>query len=352
MKAAWFYGGHDIRVGEAPTPEPGPGEALVRVKAAGVCGSDLHPYRNPSRLRAGVQVPYLSGHELAGEVAALGPGVTGLAVGQRVAVEPSHLVGCGRCRQCRRGDYHLCPVRGRVGGKRTSSTGFAEYSLEPADKLFPLPGWVSMEEASILDVYACGVHARRLAPINPASTVVVQGAGPIGLTAMEMFKLGGAKQVIVCDVLDHALEFAKRIGADEVINSSRTDPVQAVRDLTDGDGAEVVIDAVGGDAPIFGTNVRLAAPGGMVVVIGGYFSPQMLDTQDARAREVGIRISNSYSLWNGVPEVKIALDLLAAGKLRAKEYITHTFPLERIAEGFAAADRKAESGAIKVVIVP
>ncbi len=137
-----------------------------------------------------------------------------------------------------------------------------------------------------------------------------------------------------------------------MVNSARTDAVQAVRDLTGGYGAEVVIDAVGGNAPIFNANVGMAAPGGMIVVIGGYFVPQALDTQDARAREVASRLSNSYSMWDGVPEVKIALDLPAAGKLRAKEYIAHTFPLGRIGEGFVAADRKAESGAIKVVILP
>jgi len=145
---------------------------------------------------------------------------------------------------------------------------------------------------------------------------------------------------------------AKKVGADEVINSARADAVQAVRGLTNGYGADVVVDAVGGNAPIFNSNVAMAAPGGVVIVIGGYFVPQALDTQDARAREVGIRMSNSYSMWDGVPEFKIALDLLAAGKLRAKEYVTHTFPLDRIAEGFTTADRKAETGAIKVVITP
>ena len=352
MKAALFYGGHDIRIGEVPTPEPGPGEVLVRVRAAGICGSDLHSYRDPERIWKGISIPYLTGHELAGEVAALGPGVEGLRVGDRVAVEPRHLVGCGQCYLCRRGDYHLCLERGRVGGKRTHSTGFAEYSLEPADKLFPLPDWVSYEEASILDVYACGVHALRLAPVNATKTVAIQGAGPIGLTAMEVFKLGGAKQVIVCDVLNSALEFARKIGADNVVNSAETDAVQAVKDLTNGYGADVVIDAVGGTAPIFNTNVKMAAPGGLVLVIGMYSNDQMLDTREAQAREIGIRMANSYSMWDGVPEVKIALDLLAGGKLKAKDYITHTFALDRIGEGFAAADRKAESGAIKVVILP
>ena len=102
MKAALFYGGKDIRVAEVPNPAPGPGEVVIRVRAAGICGSDLHGYREAGRKGAGGGGPYTSGHELAGEVSALGPGVAGLAVGQRVAVEPRHLVGCGRCRWCRR----------------------------------------------------------------------------------------------------------------------------------------------------------------------------------------------------------------------------------------------------------
>src|SRR5919197_3212662 len=104
MKAALFYGGPDIRVEELPVPAPGPGEVLVRVGAAGICGSDLHRYRQPAPTAT---VPTRAGHELAGEVAALGPGVAGLAVGQRVGVEPLHLLGCGACPQCRRGEYHI-----------------------------------------------------------------------------------------------------------------------------------------------------------------------------------------------------------------------------------------------------
>lgn len=224
MKAAFFYGGGDIRLDNVPDPVPGPGEALVRVKAAGICGSDLHGYRDPKHVWPGLGIPFMTGHELAGEIAALGRDVIGLRVGQRVSVEPRHLVGCGRCRWCLRGDYHLCPGLGTENGKKVYSTGFAEYSIEPGKKLYPLPDHVTEAEATLLDGYSCAVHALHLAPVNISQTVVVVGAGPIGLTALEIFKLSGVSQVIVCDINDRSLETAIRLGADHVINSQKTDP--------------------------------------------------------------------------------------------------------------------------------
>ncbi len=349
MEAALFYGGHDIRVEEVPDPTPKGAEVLVRVRAAGICGSDLHRYRDAPG--SGGE-PRMAGHELAGEVAALGPDVEGLEVGQRVAVEPRHLVGCGHCRWCLRGDYHLCPTRGRAGPVRLSSTGFAQYSVEPAQNVYPIPDTLAMESAAILDVYACAVHALHLAPVRPMQTVVVQGAGPIGLTAIELFKLGGAQRVVACDLLDEALDVAERVGADAVVNSAEVDPVVAVRELTDGIGADIVVEAVGGRAPTFAPDVEMAARGGTVLVIGMYSQPQTLDTAVAQRKELKIHFSNSYGRWNGVPEFEIALEMMAAGKLTPDAYITHTVPLREIDRGFALADDKRASGAIKVIVLP
>jgi threonine dehydrogenase-like Zn-dependent dehydrogenase len=320
------------------------------VEAAGICGSDLHGYRDPDRIRS--EQPNMAGHELAGTVAALGPDVTGLAVGQRVAVEPRHLVGCGHCRHCRRGDYHLCPNLGQVNGRRVHSTGFAQFSLESARKLYPLPETISAPEASLLDVYACAVHALHRAPVNPTHTVVVVGSGPIGLTAAELFRIGGAGRVIVCGRAEHTLEFAHRLGADAVVNSAKEDPVKAVLALTGGEGADVVVEAVGGRGSAFREAVEMAGRGARLVIMGSYAEPQAVDARQAMNKEMTIAWSWSYALWEGVPEFQIALDLLVAGRLRAREYVRHTFPLDRIGEGFATADAKHTSGAIKVVITP
>ena len=351
MKAAMFYGGKDIRVEELPDPVPGPGEVLIDVQAAGICGSDMHGYRvrpeNPW-----FPYPHTDGHELAGVVAALGPGVSKLKVGDRVGVEPLHLIGCGSCRWCRLGHYEACPTRGTVDGVRRHSSGFAQLDVAPEENCYLLPDDLPMEAAAILDVYACAVHVAHRVPVNPSYNVVVVGAGAIGLSAAEAYKALGARQVIVVDVVDQALAKAKEVAADQVVNSAQVDPVQAVKDLTNGQGADIVIEAVGGRAPTFANDLHMVARTGTLGIIGMYSLPQTLDSQEAMAKQMQITWINSYGAWEGVPEFRIAMDMMASGRFHPLQLVTHRFPLDDIAAGFAAADNKRDSGAIKVVVIP
>jgi threonine dehydrogenase-like Zn-dependent dehydrogenase len=232
------------------------------------------------------------------------------------------------------------------------STGFAEVSLELAHSIYPLPDGLSASEAALLDVYACAVHAVHLAPPRPMDTVVIQGAGPIGLACVEMYKLGGADKVVVCDVLAGALEAAGRVGADAVIDSAAADVSEAVMDMTGGVGADIVVEAVGGLAPTFSADVRMAARGGKVLVVGMFSRPQSLDAFEAQQKELCILFSNSYGRWDGVPEFGVALAQLAAGRLRPGVYITHTFSLDDIGRAFETADNKRTSAAIKVMVEP
>jgi threonine dehydrogenase-like Zn-dependent dehydrogenase len=217
MKAALFYGGTDIRVQEIATPEPGPGQVLVRVLAAGVCGSDLHGYRRPDQT---LDPPRTKGHELAGEIAALGPGVEGLSVGARVGVEPAHLSSCGQCRWCRRGDTQLCPELGLA--RQAHSTGFAEYSLESAGMCYPLPQGLPIEQAAILDVYAVAVHAVHRVPVRPLDTVAVLGTGPIGLATAQVARAAGAGKVIVVGRREAPLMLARALGCDATVCGGET----------------------------------------------------------------------------------------------------------------------------------
>lgn len=354
MKAAVFYGGRDIRVEEVPTPAPGPGEVLLDVGAAGICGSDLHPYRGANPWGGSAAGVRRAGHELAGIVAAVGDGVGGIEIGQRVGIEPMHLVGCGQCRSCRRGDYHICPQRGARGGERRASAGFSEFDVAVAENVFPLPDHVSLESASMLDVYACGVHAANRVGLRPIDRVCVIGTGPIGMTMGQVARAFGVGQVIMVGRRDELLDLAVRVGAaDAVVNNTAVGNVgQAVADLTDGEGCDAVFESVGGTADTIPQAVEAVAFGGTIGILGAFWGDVSVAYRAANRKEVDLRWCNSYSTWNGRREYQIALDLLAAGRCDAESLVTHRFALDDIAEAFRAADDKKHSGAVKVVVRP
>ena len=354
MKAARFYGRRDIRVEELPDPAPGPGEVLVRIGAAGVCGSDLHPYRGADPWGGQVAGPRRAGHELAGTVAAIGPGVSRVQVGQRVGVEPMHLVGCGACRQCRRGDYHVCPTRGLRNGRRHGSAGFSELDLAIAANVYPLPDSLSLEAASLLDVYGCAVHAINRIPPRASEYVCVVGTGPIGLTMGQVARAAGARRVIMIGRRDEPLAFAQRVGAaDAVVNNTTIPNVgEAIADLTQGELCDAVFETVGGTEDTMPQAVEAAAFGGAIGVIGAFWGDVAVAYRAAIRKELDLRWCNSYSTWNGVREFQIALDMLVEGRVQAEPLITHRFPLAEIAQAFATADDKRASNAVKVVVQP
>jgi threonine dehydrogenase-like Zn-dependent dehydrogenase len=352
MRAALFYGGPGIRIEERPVPVPGPGEVRVRVRAAGICGSDLHNYRG--HRESTWPVPWAQGHEQAGEVAALGEGVTALAVGDRVGVEAEHLIGCGACRHCGEGQYHRCPRRGVLHGARHASHGFSECDVTRAANCHRLPDHVSFEAAALLDCYACGVHAVHRTPPPVDGTTVILGAGAIALTLGQVAKAYGAGRVVMIGTRPEPLETARGAGAaDVLVVSAGQDPVEAVRALTGGEGADVVYETVGGRAQLLDPCLAMARPGGAVVSLGLFAGPQAIAAQaQGMAKELTLRWSNSYSTWQGVSEYATALRLLASGRLDAAPIVTHRFPQADIATAFAAADDKRRSGAIRVIVTP
>jgi len=352
MKAAVFYGGKDIRVEQVPDPIPGPGEAQFKITAAGICGSDMHGYLVKSE-KPWIPYPNLNGHELTGVVTKLGPGVTKVKVGQRVGVEPLHLIGCGTCRWCRQGHYQACTDRGRnADGTVRHSGGFAELDIAPEANLYPLPDSMATDAAAILDVYACAVHTLHRVPAGPMHNVAVVGAGPIGISIAEAYRATGARKVIMVGLAQRTLDLAKSFACDAIVNSSTVDPVQAVMDLTDGEGADVVIEAVGGRAATFLPAMQMLAENGTLGIIGMYQVPQTFDSAYAMHKEVSIVTINSYGAWNGVPEYTTTMDMIMAGRFQPLKLITHHFPLDKILDGFEALANKAKSSAIKVLINP
>ncbi len=335
MQAVTFYGPRDFRFEELPDPTPGPGEAVVRVRSAGICGGDLHEYR------AGVQLyptPYprpAQGHELSGTVAAIGVGTEGIAPGDRVAVQP--MISCGACKECAEGRYGLCPRLEHIGVAR--SGGFAELCLAPAENLFLLPPNVSDDEGALLDCVAVAVHAVRRVPVAPGARVIVLGAGAIGLAVAQLAKLCGGHVTVVA-TRQAPLEVARARGADEVVD------VGAGEDSpTD---ADVVFETAGGPT-LLDRALAAAGPGATIGLVGEVFDAQPLELAAALTRELTLAFVWSH---DGRGEFERALELAASGDVRLSSAVTHHFPLSELERAFATASDRGRTGAIKVVVTP
>ncbi len=355
MRAAVFHGEADIRLEEVPDPRPVEGEVVVAVEAAGICGSDLHRYRGLDPWSSGSSsTPYRAGHEIAGVVRQLGRGVDGLQVGQRVAVEPMQLAGCGSCPECRRGSRNVCQQR-QAARKRWASAGFAELDRVAVDHVFPVPDTVPLELAALTDVYACAVHAVHRVPLRPTDTVVVIGTGPLGLAIGQVSRLSGVEKTILVGRRRAALESALTAGAaDSVVELETADNADELLDEhLAHTGARVVFEAVGG--PTSGTlelAVRCAAANGVVGVVGAFDGNVEVPYRLANRKEITLRWCNGYADWHGRSEFQIALEWIGDGRVNASELISHRFPLAAISAAFRTAADKGRTNAIKVIVKP
>ena len=335
MLAVTFAGPRDFRLEEVPDPVPGTGEAVVRVRAAGICGGDLHEYRAGRQL---YPTPYprpAQGHELAGEVAAVGPGVAEVAAGDRVAVQP--MISCGACAECAAGRFALCPRLEHLGVARPG--GFAELCLAPVANLFPLPDAVSDEEGARLDCTAVAVHALERVPVGPGDAVTVLGAGAVGLAIAQAATHAGGRVTVVATrraPLDLALALGVAVVAD--LGAGEAPP----------EGAAVVFETAGGPS-LLARAVVAAGPGGRIGLVGEAFDPQPLELAHAMARELTVAFVWSH---DGRDEYARALELAAGGAVQLAPAVTHRYPLSELDAAFAAASDRGRSGAIKVLVTP
>jgi len=229
---------------------------------------------------------------------------------------------------------------------------FAEYLAAPEQNVYDLPETVSFEAGAMAEVYAVAVHALSITPVRPGNRVAVIGSGPVGLALAELARVSGATTVALLGKPDAPLQLAQQWIGVMPINVDVTDPVEAVRDCTQGHGADVVFEAVGGAAQTLQQATEIAAIRGRVCMVGGHVAPLARDARYARGRELTIPWSFCYGRRDGQREFQIALDLMAAGKLDPTPLLTHRFPLDEIGRAFAVAAGRDEYGSVKVLVLP
>jgi len=349
MKAAVFYGQRDIRLEKINVREPRRGGLLLRVRASGICGSDLHlykektPFKIESELGEGRFVP---GHEFSGEVVRIGSEVAGFGIGDRVAVEP--LVGCGECEWCKVGWYNLCANFKLVGFYYLG--GLAEYCVVPAENCFKLPESVSFEEAATLDCISVAVHAVNRARVSNEDTVAVLGAGTIGLFALQCARIAGAREVFVVGTHRFQLDLASMLGASMMIDAKKEPAVEKMMQLTNGRGVDKIIEAAGGESSTISDGIAMARRKGTIVTTGIFVKPMPIDLVGLLTKELTLSGAWGYGYWTHMKEFALSLEMLAKEKVSAKPLITHRYPLDRVSEAFETAIDKERTRSIKVQI--
>jgi L-iditol 2-dehydrogenase len=320
MKAAVCEARETIVIKQVPRPTPGAGEVLVRVKATGLCGSDVDGYTGHHPM---IKWPIILGHECSGVIAELGPGVTGWAVGDEVAVEP--FFTCKRCPACQSGRYNLCADL-RITGHQVAGS-LAEYVIAEACFVHRKPPNVPFEEAAIAEPVSGSLHAVERCNLRVGDLVVIIGCGTIGSLAMQHALNKGA-EVVVADIQDFKLEVAKSLGATHVINPVTTDLKARMMELTDGIGADCVIEAVGHPDTLAST-VGMVKRGGTVMLIG--WSGNETDPYNLTSVTLDeLTVLGTLGFCRDFP---VALRLMSRGKVKVAPIISHRLPLERVEEG-------------------
>jgi threonine dehydrogenase-like Zn-dependent dehydrogenase len=314
MKALVYTAPHRVEKQIHPDPLPSPGDVVVRVRAAGVCGSDLLGFRGKSKKRV---PPLILGHEIGGEVAAVGSGVTDLRVGARVAIMP--LITCGACVHCRRGRNSVCEKRVLLG--MNVAGGFAEYTVAPRACIYPVPEKMDFLSASMVECLATPANLFENHVRGPIDSVGIFGAGTQGILALEMAKVRGATRIFSVDVQDARLAVVERLGA-RPIHAKKSDPVAAILEATGGQGCDVVVDAAGYSATRQ-QGLKVVARGGVLALVGLSDPSTELDVMDIINREIEI-----HGIYGYAPaDFRKALDLVVSGGVDVTSWVTE-FPLD------------------------
>ena len=349
MQAVVLMGPNQLETKEVETPSPGPQDVLIKVNACAVCGSDVSLIEKPWE----AQPPYGSfiiGHEYAGTVAAVGETVDEFEVGDRVVVEASY--GCGRCRNCRLGNYTACLnygnlKRGHRANGFTTNGGFAQYAVNHINTVHKIPDSIEFNEAALITNLGCILYGfQTIGGYVVGDQVVVVGPGPLGLIAVGVAKALCAEKIFLVGTRDSRLEMGKTMGADRVININEEDPLKVIREETNGIGADLVVESSG--------NVRgpqmaaeMSKRMGKILLVGYPEEPAAVNFS-----LIGMRNINIYAIrGEGWANCARAVSMLSNGRISLMPLATHSFPLASVKEAFKTFTERI-GGAIKVIVHP
>jgi (R,R)-butanediol dehydrogenase / meso-butanediol dehydrogenase / diacetyl reductase len=322
MKAAAFKRQNEMTVIDAPEPMAGAGEVVLKVHNCGICGSDLHACQYGTGMPAGS----IMGHEFCGEICEIGAGVSGFKIGERVAGLP--FVFCGKCDRCRAGlEIHCQNLKGLGLGQLAGA--YAEFVACSASSLFKLPDNVSSREGALVEPLSVGLHAVKRSRLEAGMTVVVMGAGPIGLATLTWAKGKGAR-VVVSEIAEGRGELAKKLGADVVVNPRAQDPAGTVREMS-GHNPDLVFECIGIKGTL-GQAIGMTGPRGQVVVVGVCMEADEIQPLQCILREMNINFVLGYD----PSDFNETIDALASGRIKPQPMVTDIISVEQVPEMFQA----------------
>lgn len=345
MKALRWHAARDLRLEDIKLQAPGAGEVELQIAYCGICGSDLHEYQDgphaiptvQAHAISGCRAPLTLGHEFCGVISAIGAGVAGLEIGDRVAVEPEYR--CGECRHCLEGDYNLCESMGFIG--LMGDGGFSERALVPAYMLHRLPEAVSLRQAAVLEPAAVALHALRRSSLAPGLRCVVFGLGPIGLLLVTLARLRGVEDITAVDMSPERLALAGTLGASRLLDAREGEVAARLRE---GGAMDCAFEAAGSQASLDAALASLRKGGELVLV--SLMGEVRVDAFDLVNRE--LRLIGSVGYRDVYPEL---IDLLADGRLDLSRVVTRSVSLDQAVEqGFDALLR--DKSQIKILVNP
>ncbi len=326
-----------IEFREVPTPEPGPNEVLVKIMRIGICGSDIHVYHGKHPFTS---YPVTQGHEVSGEIVALGRDVQAFHLGEKVTIEPQ--VVCGQCYPCLHGKYNLCEQL-KVMGFQTTGTA-SEYFSVPQEKVTPLPEQMSFDEGAMIEPLAVTVHAAKRFPDLLHAKVAILGCGPIGILLAQTCKALGAEQVMITDLSDTRLALAKTCNIDFTVNTGKTDFAQALTDCFGPDKADVIYDCAGNNTTMQQA-IRHARKGSKLVLVAVFAGMATVDLAVLNDKELDLDTSMMYRHDDYVEAIR----LVSEGKVQLKPLMSKHFAFREYLQAYRYIDENAER-TMKVLI--